>query len=171
MSVVFSIRNKKSMFGYQKVMLAKDVLNLVEGVLTYSFEEAMLGRSLKDFPAMMCIRYGKSCLPIILRYLDQEHAYQFILADFATLEDWRLILEWLSALARQLGNEIHDNLGTSYDADSIFSFDYENYLLKNLQNLEKDPDLHQYHLQGFAHPVILDRELIRKILDSAQPLE
>ena len=78
-------------------MPAKDVLNLVEGVLTYSFEEAMLGRSLKDFPAMMCIRYGKSCLPIILRYLDQEHAYQFILADFATLEDWRLILEWLSA--------------------------------------------------------------------------
>ena len=66
MSVVFSIRNKKSMFGYQKVMPAKDVLNLVEGVLTYSFEEAMLGRSLKDFPAMMCIRYGKSCLPIIL---------------------------------------------------------------------------------------------------------
>ena len=75
------------------------------------------------------------------RYLDQEHAYQFILEDFATLEDWRLILEWLSSLARQLGNEIHDNLGTSYDADSIFSFDYENYLLKNLQNLEKDPDL------------------------------
>ena len=55
MSVVFSIRNKKSMFGYQKVMPAKDVLNLVEGVLTYSFEEAMLSRSLKDFPAMLCI--------------------------------------------------------------------------------------------------------------------
>ena len=171
MSVVFSIRNKKSMFGYQKVMPAKDVLNLVEGVLTYSFEEAMLSRSLKDFPAMLCIRYGKSCLPIILRYLDQEHAYQFILADFATLEDWRLILEWLSALARQLGNEIHDSLGTSYDADSIFSFDYETYLLKNLQNLEKDPDLHQYQLQGFAHPVILDRELLRQILDSPQSLE
>ena len=53
MSVVFSIRNKKSMFGYQKVMPAKDVLNLVDGVLTQSFEEAMLGRSFKDFPVLM----------------------------------------------------------------------------------------------------------------------
>ncbi len=40
-----------------------------------------------------------------------------------------------------------------------------------MQNLEKDPDLHQYQLQGFAHSVTLDRELLRKILDLAQPLE
>ena len=73
--VVFKFEIKRVCLANQKVMPAKDVLNLVEGVLTYSFEEAMLGRSLKDFPAMMCIRYGKSCLPIILRYLDQEHAY------------------------------------------------------------------------------------------------
>ena len=35
MSIVFSIKNKKSLFGYQKVLAAQEVLKLVEG-LTYS---------------------------------------------------------------------------------------------------------------------------------------
>ncbi len=33
MSIVFSIKNKKSLFGYQKVLAAQEVLKLVDMIL------------------------------------------------------------------------------------------------------------------------------------------
>ena len=49
MSIVFSIKNKKSLFGYQKVLAAQEVLKLVEGLTTYNYDPATLHRPLNDF--------------------------------------------------------------------------------------------------------------------------
>ena len=49
MSIVFSIKNKKSLFGYQKVLAAQEVLKLVEGLTTYNYDSATLHRPLNRF--------------------------------------------------------------------------------------------------------------------------
>ena len=171
MSVVFSIRNKKSMFGYQKVMPANEVLKLVEGLISYNYDPSSLHRSLNDFESLNCILFGKSGLPLQLRYVDAENAYQILVPSFAIEEDWQLALRWMSRLAELLGTEITSSEGGSYSPDSIFHFDYEVIILETLGNLTKEKDLEEFEVQGFAHPVYLDRETVQEVLNHVHPLE
>lgn len=77
MSIVFSIKNKKSLFGYQKVLAAQEVLKLVEGLTTYNYDPATLHRPLNDFEGLNCIVFGKSGLPLQLRYLMRKSLIRF----------------------------------------------------------------------------------------------
>ena len=171
MTIVFSIKNKKSMFGYQKVLAANEVLKLVEGLISYNYDPSSLHRSLNDFESLNCILFGKSGLPLQLRYVDAENAYQILVPPFAIEEDWQLALRWMSRLAELLGTEITSSEGGSYSPDSIFHFDYEVIILETLGNLTKEKDLEEFEVQGFAHPVYLDRETVQEVLNHVHPLE
>ena len=171
MTIVFSIKNKKSLFGYQKVLAANEVLKLVEGLISYNYDPSSLHRSLNDFESLNCILFGKSGLPLQLRYVDAENAYQILVSPFAIEEDWQLALRWMSRLAELLGTEITSSEGGSYSPDSIFHFDYEVIILETLGNLTKEKDLEEFEVQGFAHPVYLDRETVQEVLNHVHPLE
>ena len=171
MTIVFSIKNKKSLFGYQKVLAANEVLKLVEGLISYNYDPSSLHRSLNDFESLNCILFGKSGLPLQLRYVDVENAYQILVPSFAIEEDWQLALRWTSRLAELLGTEITSSEGGSYSPDSIFHFDYEVIILETLGNLTKEKDLEGLEVQGFAHPVYLDRETVQEVLNHVHPLE
>lgn len=171
MTIVFSIKNKKSLFGYQKVLAANEVLKLVEGLISYNYDPSSLHRSLNDFESLNCILFGKSGLPLQLRYVDAENAYQILVPSFAIEEDWQLALRWMSRLAELLGTEITSSEGGSYSPDSIFHFDYEVIILETLGNLTKEKDLEEFEVQGFAHPVYLDRETVQEVLSHVHPLE
>ena len=171
MTIVFSIKNKKSLFGYQKVLAANEVLKLVEGLISYNYDPSSLHRSLNDFESLNCILFGKSGLPLQLRYVDAENAYQILVPPFAIEEDWQLALRWMSRLAELLGTEITSSEGGSYSPDSIFHFDYEVIILETLGNLTKEKDLEEFEVQGFAHPVYLDRETVQEVLNHVHPLE
>ena len=171
MTIVFSIKNKKSLFGYQKVLAANEVLKLVEGLISYNYDPSSLHRSLNDFESLNCILFGKSGLPLQLRYVDAENAYQILVPSFAIEEDWQLALRWTSRLAELLGTEITSSEGGSYSPDSIFHFDYEVIILETLGNLTKEKDLEEFEVQGFAHPVYLDRETVQEVLNHVHPLE
>ena len=171
MTIVFSIKNKKSLFGYQKVLTANEVLKLVEDLISYNYDPSSLHRSLNDFESLNCILFGKSGLPLQLRYVDAENAYQILVPSFAIEEDWQLALRWASRLAELLGTEITSSEGGSYSPDSIFHFDYEVIILETLGNLTKEKDLEGLEVQGFAHPVYLDRETVQEVLNHVHPLE
>ena len=171
MTIVFSIKNKKSLFGYQKVLAANEVLKLVEGLISYNYDPSSLHRSLNDFESLNCILFGKSGLPLQLRYVDAENAYQILVSPFAIEEDWQLALRWMSRLAELLGTEITSSEGGNYSPDSIFHFDYEVIILETLGNLTKEKDLEEFEVQGFAHPVYLDRETVQEVLNHVHPLE
>ena len=171
MTIVFSIKNKKSLFGYQKVLAANEVLKLVEGLISYNYDPSSLHRSLNDFESLNCILFGKSGLPLQLRYVDAENAYQILVPPFAIEEDWQLALRWMSRLAELLGTEITSSEGGSYSPDSIFHFDYEVIILETLGNLTKEKDLEEFEVQGFAHPVYLDRETVQEVLNHVHPVE
>ena len=171
MTIVFSIKNKKSLFGYQKVLAANEVLKLVEGLISYNYDPSSLHRSLNDFESLNCILFGKSGLPLQLRYVDAENAYQILVPSFAIEEDWQLALRWMSRLAELLGTEITSSEGGSYSPDSIFHFDYEVIILETLGNLTKEKDLEEFEVQGFAHPVYLDRNTVQEVLNHVHPLE
>ena len=171
MTIVFSIKNKKSLFGYQKVLAANEVLKLVEGLISYNYDPSSLHRSLNDFESLNCILFGKSGLPLQLRYVDAENAYQILVPSFAIEEDWQLALRWASRLAELLGTEITSSEGGSYSPDSIFHFDYEVIILETLGNLTKEKDLEGLEVQGFAHPVYLDWETVQEVLNHVHPLE
>ena len=171
MTIVFSIKNKKSLFGYQKVLAANEVLKLVEGLISYNYDPSSLHRSLNDFESLNCILFGKSGLPLQLRYVDAENAYQILVPSFAIEEDWQLALRWMSRLAELLGTEITSSEGGNYSPDSIFHFDYEVIILETLGNLTKEKDLEEFEVQGFAHPVYLDRETVQEVLNHVHPLE
>ena len=171
MTIVFSIKNKKSLFGYQKVLAANEVLKLVEGLISYNYDPSSLHRSLNDFESLNCILFGKSGLPLQLRYVDAENAYQILVPSFAIEEDWQLALRWMSRLAELLGTEITSSEGGSYSPDSIFHFDYEVIILETLGNLTKEKDLEEFEVQGFAHPVYLDRETVQEVLNHVHPVE
>lgn len=171
MTIVFSIKNKKSLFGYQKVLAANEVLKLVEDLISYNYDPSSLYRSLNDFESLNCILFGKSGLPLQLRYVDAENAYQILVPSFAIEEDWQLALRWASRLAELLGTEITSSEGGSYSPDSIFHFDYEVIILETLGNLTKKKDLEGLEVQGFAHPVYLDRETVQEVLNHVHPLE
>ena len=171
MTIVFSIKNKKSLFGYQKVLAANEVLKLVEGLISYNYDPSSLHRSLNDFESLNCILFGKSGLPLQLRYVDVENAYQILVPSFAIEEDWQLALRWASRLAELLGTEITSSEGGSYSPDSIFHFDYEVIILETLGNLTKEKDLEGLEVQGFAHPVYLDWETVQEVLNHVHPLE
>jgi len=171
MTIVFSIKNKKSLFGYQKVLAANEVLKLVEGLISYNYDPSSLHRSLNDFESLNCILFGKSGLPLQLRYVDAENAYQILVPPFAIEEDWQLALRWMSRLAELLGTEITSSEGGNYSPDSIFHFDYEVIILETLVNLTKEKDLEEFEVQGFAHPVYLDRETVQEVLNHVHPLE
>ena len=171
MTIVFSIKNKKSLFGYQKVLAANEVLKLVEGLISYNYDPSSLHRSLNDFESLNCILFGKSGLPLQLRYVDAENAYQILVPPFAIEEDWQLALRLMSRLAELLGTEITSSEGGSYSPDSIFHFDYEVIILETLGNLTKEKDLEEFEVQGFAHPVYLDRETVQEVLNHVHPLE
>lgn len=171
MTIVFSIKNKKSLFGYQKVLAANEVLKLVEGLISYNYDLSSLHRSLNDFESLNCILFGKSGLPLQLRYVDAENAYQILVPSFAIEEDWQLALRWTSRLAELLGTEITSSEGGGYSPDSIFHFDYEVIILETLGNLTKEKDIEGLEIQGFAHPVYLDRETVQEVLNQVHPLE
>ncbi len=120
---------------------------------------------------MNCIVFGKSGLPLQLRYFDEEESYQIQVPSFAIEEDWQLALRWLSRLAEVLGTEIVASDGVSYTPDSIFHFDYEVVILETLGNLTKEKDLKEFEVQGFAHLVYLDRDTVQEVLNHVHPLE
>ena len=93
------------------------------------------------------------------------HLYQIQVPSFAIEEDWQLALRWLSRLAEVLGTEIVASDGVSYTPDSIFHFDYEVVILETLGNVTKEKDLKEFEVQGFAHPVYLDRDTVQEVLN------
>ena len=109
----------------------------MEGLTTYNYDSATLHRPLNDFEGLNCIVFGKSGLPLQLRYFDEEESYQIQVPSFAIEEDWQLALRWLSRLAEVLGTEIVASYGVSYTPDSIFHFDYEVVILETLGNVTK----------------------------------
>ncbi|KXT74520.1 hypothetical protein STRDD10_00870 [Streptococcus sp. DD10] len=171
MSIVFSIRNKKSLFGYQKVLSAKEVLAFTDGMTTYSYDATHLNRSLNEFQALSCIVFGVSGLPLGLRYFDEEESYQIKVSSFATEDDWQLALQWSSWLAEAMGSEILVSDGRSFDSVTIFDFDYQVITLKTFRQLVYEKDLKQFVVQGFAHPVYLDRDQVLGFLEHSQPLK
>ena len=46
--------------------------------------------------------------------------------------------------------------------DSVFHFDYEVVILETLGNVTKEKDLKEFDVQGFAHPVSLDRDTVQE---------
>ena len=51
----------------------------------------------------------------------------------------------------------------SYTPDSVFHFDYEVVILETLGNVTKEKDLKEFEVQGFAHPVYLDRDTVQEL--------
>jgi len=105
------------------------------------------------------------------KFFDEEESYQIQVPSFAIEEDWQLALRWLSRLAEVLGTEIVASDSVSYTPDSIFHFDYEVVILETLGNLTKEKDLKEFEVQGFAHPVYLDRDTVQEVLNHVHPLE
>ena len=76
MSIVFSIKIKELIWLSESTLAAQEVLKLVEGLTTYNYDPATLHRPLNDFEGLNCIVFGKSGLPLQLRYFDEEESYQ-----------------------------------------------------------------------------------------------
>ena len=70
-----------------------------------------------------------------------------------------------------LGTEIVPSDEGELYARFYFPFWYEVVILETLGNVTKEKDLKEFEVQGFAHPVYLDRDTVQEVLNHVHPLE
>lgn len=177
MSVTFSVKNKKKMFGgYKKPLIIEEVLNLAPNLTQFSVDE-----SAKDFNAdefyNSSVPSGDSCIILgvweqsvrgfELWYNEEENDYCVRFATPCGQNDWKAGLEVLAALANKFDNQIIHEDGTKYHAQNIQSFDYEHDIKYGLSIVsQKLSDEQTLILEGALRPMMINKEITDKILSS-----
>lgn len=160
MAKTFWIENKKSRIGVQAVLSAKNILDMVEGLESYSYDAVFLRQPLNRLQHIECGIVGRSSFLFRISYDDWQQAYQLHLPDFFTETDWQIAEQTLQALSHHLGNPVQ----------GLEDFHLDVYFRQLLEEKLADKSVRFLSLQGIFHPVLLDRKSLLHFFESHSPI-
>lgn len=99
-------------------------------------------------------------------------AYRVMVSTPSSPNDWRIALDFLAALARQLGAPIMDEDGTSYSPSSITEFPFATDIGIGLASLQSSLDNgNTVMLDGVRRRVAVTPAMLRRITDAPSPAD
>ena len=137
MSITFSVLNKRSLLGFQKVIKVSDLLGLVDGLEPHPAQKDSLSLGLDKLPLLKCWAPAKSGRYMDLEYDKTHKTYNVRILTPSTLADWEYTLTLVSKLSAYLGTSIYDEHGREYSSSSVLAFPYQEDILLGLENFLK----------------------------------
>lgn len=179
MSVVFHVNNQTKGAGQAPVLTVAECLDLVDGLIQFSFDEADEDFAIEEFYASPLSRFeclligidGQSGRGFEIGYEEEEKAYNVRVNTPAAAADWRLAFAFMQILARKLESPIIKEDGVSFTAENIGTFDYEHDIAYGIevfckQALESGSSI----IFGVFRPIYIDRDLAQELLNSPDRL-
>ncbi|MBR8461270.1 DUF4299 family protein [Campylobacter sp. faydin G-105] len=183
MSVVFSVKNKKSLFGgYKSTMSVEEALQVAPNLTQFSFDESssefdaesFYNAMISDFDFLIVGVDGVSGRGFELDYDEITKTYNIRVATPSTRDDWYIALEYLSNLAKKLSSDIATDIDDKkYNSDSILKFDYEKDVMFGLEIMRENlsGDLQTNINYGVIRPLALNLVMVDEILASSDPID
>ncbi len=175
MSVVFSIPNKKKIFGSEPVLTVEECLNLKEGLIQFSVDESEEDFEPEEFYTSPLSRFeclvvgidGESGRGFEISYEEKSKTYGVRVNTPAAASDWELAISFMQALARRLGSPIVKEDGERFTAESIGEFEYEKDIDYGIRIFcDKALENGSSILFGIFRPIYIDRKLAEHLLGS-----
>ena len=170
MSISFYIPNRRGFFGYKSVESPSALISLVEKLEAFDLEKKALLQSLEQSDYFLALYQGEGGRGFEVSYVKEEESYKIRLLTPSAIGDWKGALLFMSHLAKKLKQEIRDEYGTVYTADSIFEMNFEADILYGLQHAN-DSQTVMHLFAGYAHDLYLSQTELEELLATEDPAE
>lgn len=115
------------------------------------------------------IEYSSS-LGFRVSYDNKNNYYQVDLSLYATEDDWRITLDYLSALAKIIGNSIEEG-NNKFTAQEILNIDYKPVMELGVTNLLSRIEDYELTLYGIKRPIIFGNILRDELKSSTDKIK
>ena len=169
MSVTFSVKNKKKLFGgYAKALSERKISELVEGLFFFNGKQEEPSANELGADVMIAGVWQKSARGFELNYKDGKYIVR--VCTPSGVGDWRIALELLSKLSAKIGSKIECDNEEIYDEEQILKFDYEADIMWGLEALKDAREKNQtLYIYGVERDVAFDAVMIDEIFASTSP--
>lgn len=169
MSLTFSVKNKKKLFGgYAKVLSEREISELVEELFFFNGKQEEPSANELGADVMIAGVWQKSARGFELNYEDGKYIVR--VCTPSGVGDWQIALELLSKLSAQTGSPIECDNEEIYDEKQILKFDYEADIMWGLEALKDAKEKNQtLYISGVERDVAFDVVMIDEIFASASP--
>ncbi|MDC7955745.1 DUF4299 family protein, partial [Fusobacterium simiae] len=186
MSVSFYIKNKKKIFGYEKVITVREAIDLFREYKLSIYNndldaddfnaEKFYNTSIENWQENYnCILFGvegKSARGFEFSYNTKKNSY--VIREFtpATENDWFIVLNYMKALTEKLGSKITSDERKEFTSENIKNFDYKKNIksgikaISDILNKENEKDVNADYIYGIKRPVAFNKEIIERIVKS-----
>ena len=186
MSVSFYIKNKKKIFGYEKVITVREAIDLFREYKLSIYNndldaddfnaEKFYNTSIENWQENYnCILFGvegKSARGVEFSYNTKKNSY--VIREFtpATENDWFIVLNYMKALTEKLGSKITSDERKEFTSENIKNFDYKKNIksgikaISDILNKENEKDVNADYIYGIKRPVAFNKEIIERIVKS-----
>lgn len=160
MAQTFWVENKKSSLGQQAILTAQELLDMVEGLESYSYDAVFLRQPLDRLQFIECGIVGASCFLFRLSYDGARSAYRLDLPDIFTETDWHIAEQTLQVLSAYTGNPVQ----------GLSDFNLDVFFRQFLQEQLADKSVRFVTYPGIFHPVVLDWDSLQAFFESSSPI-
>ena len=184
MSVSFYIKNKKKIFGYEKVLTVREISNLSH-LSIYNID---IDADDFDFDASIenwqenhsCILFGvedKSGRGFEFSYNTRKNSYVIREYTPATENDWLIVLEFMKLLAKKLNSKITSEQGDTFTFETINTFDYKSDIesgikvISDILNKDNEEGFNVDNIYGIKRVVAFNKEIIERIVNSSDEIK
>lgn len=170
MSITFSVLNKRSLLGFQKVIKVSDLLGLVDGLEPHPIQKEFVYLGLDKLALLRCWVPAKSGRYIDLEYDKTQQTYNVQILTPSTLADWSQALTLVSKLSSRLGTSIRDEHGREYSSSSVWDYPYQEDIVFGLEDFLKSgfPLVYQ---DGVRRRIALSPQMVEEFLKEDNPAQ
>ena len=170
MSITFSVLNKRSLLGFQKVLKISELLGFVDGLEPHPIQKEFVYLGLDKLALLRCWVPAKSGRYIDLEYDKTQQTYNVQILTPSTLADWSQALTLVSKLSSRLGTSIRDEHGREYSSSSVWDYPYQEDIVFGLEDFLKSgyPLVYQ---DGVRRRIALSPQMVEGFLKEDNPAQ
>ena len=170
MSITFSVLNKRSLLGFQKVLKISELLGFVDGLEPHPIQKEFVYLGLDKLALLRCWVPAKSGRYIDLEYDKTQQTYNVQILTSSTLADWSQALTLVSKLSSRLGTSIRDEHGREYSSSSVWDYPYQEDIVFGLEDFLKSgfPLVYQ---DGVRRRIALSPQMVEEFLKEDNPAQ
>lgn len=182
MSLSFYLPHKKTLFS-SKILSVRELLSLVPKLQTFpnNTDSQFRDSKLNEHSSLLLGIHKQSGRGFEVSFekdLKEKDAYRIRFLTPSTQEDWKIGLSFLKELASRLKVKIISEYDDIFTAKDIEDFPFEKDILFGIsayfapsEEPTGEPEISTYTVPGIYRPVVIDREIQKKLIDSPNPVE
>lgn len=183
MSVTFYMENKKKLFS-NKIMSVKEALEVIPDLIQFSFDESLedfdverfYNSKLSEYECLLMGIDGRSARGFEFSHDEYENKRYYAVRVYtpSSIEDWKVAIEFMAALAKSLHVEIVSEQGDAFTYESIREYPYMHDIEYGIDAIILNESINEDSnstIFGMFRPVSFNKEMRDKLYQSENKAE